>query len=64
MDVKTWFRLVMEEYKLRMLDNGLLRGIVRRSEAKMGNEKTVQWGIFFQFSIPCISLTYLFIYTN
>jgi hypothetical protein len=62
---ETWFRPVMEEYKLRMLDSGLLRGIVvRRREARIGNEKTVQWGIFSKFSIPCISRTYLFIYSN
>jgi len=43
MGVKSWFRTVMEAYKLRMLDNGLLSGIVvRRSEARIGNEKNVQ----------------------
>lgn len=51
MGVKSWFRTVMEAYKLRMLDNGLLSGIVvRRSEARIGNEKNVQ-GWFF-LSIP------------
>lgn len=43
----------MEEYKLKMLESGLLRGIVvRRREARTGNEKTVRRGFFFFLSFP------------
>jgi hypothetical protein len=38
----------MEEYKLKMLESGLLRGIVvRRREARTGKEKTMRRGFFF-----------------
>jgi hypothetical protein len=42
MGAQTWFHTVREENKLRMLDSRVMRvTVVRRREARTGNEKTV-----------------------